>query len=326
MKTQTIILILVVVAIIGAIAYLQSTKVSGPAGGNGPAVTTTDTSMTKDQKTQQYPAAKELVNPSGFVNSEPFTIQSLIGKKVILVDFWTFSCINCQRTLPYLTSWYDKYKDQGLEIVGIHTPEFEFEKDINNVKLATQQYGIKYPVVLDNDYGTWGAYGNRYWPREYLIDRQGQIVHDHIGEGGYDETEMKIKELLGLNDTNLAKPIVEAPSAGTSAETYFGSNRNNNFNTGLKLIGDWDIQPEFAAAKTVGAKIDFAYRAKNVYFVASADAPVEIEVKQDGQTIKTLTVKDAKLYTLIQNAGVESHQLEIIIKSPTLRAYTFTFG
>src|SRR3989344_7615215 len=133
---------------------------------------------------------KEIVNPSGFVNTDGITVGSQVGKKVVLVDFMTYSCINCQRTFPYLNAWYKKYKDQGLEIIGIHTPEFAFEKDIENVREAMKRFGIMHPVVLDNDYATWRAYGNRFWPRKYLIDIHGDIVYDHIGEGAYEETEM----------------------------------------------------------------------------------------------------------------------------------------
>ncbi len=141
---------------------------------------------------KNYPRYRDIIKPSGYVNTPPLTLTSLVGKKVIMVDFMTYSCINCIRTFPYLNAWYDTYKDQGLEIVGIHTPEFAFEKKIENVREELKKYGIKFPVVLDNDYGTWNAYGNNYWPRKYLIDIDGYVVYDHIGEGGYKETEEKI--------------------------------------------------------------------------------------------------------------------------------------
>src|SRR3990167_6237732 len=153
---------------------------------------------TIDKPVSNYPVFKykEITSPSGFVNTGPFNLKDIVGKKVILLDFMTYSCINCQRTFPYLNAWYEKYKDQGLEIVGIHTPEFAFEKNIENVREAMRRFGILYPVVFDNDYATWRAYGNQYWPRKYLIDIHGDIVYDHIGEGAYEETEMKIRELL----------------------------------------------------------------------------------------------------------------------------------
>lgn len=140
----------------------------------------------------------ELVNPSGFVNTagESIEIRDYVGKDIVLLSFMTYSCINCQRTFPYMNNWYEKYKDSGLTIIGIHTPEFAFEKDIQNVETAMKKYGINFPVVLDNEYETWSAYGNRFWPRRYLIDLNGDIVFDHIGEGKYEETEAMIIKLL----------------------------------------------------------------------------------------------------------------------------------
>jgi glutathione peroxidase-family protein len=123
-------------------------------------------------------------------------MSDFVGKQIILVEVMTYSCINCQRTFPYMNSWYEKYKDDGLTVIGLHTPEFAFEKKIENVEKAMEEFGIAFPVVLDNNYETWNAYGNRFWPRRYLIDLEGNIVFDHIGEGKYKETEQKIVELL----------------------------------------------------------------------------------------------------------------------------------
>ncbi len=142
--------------------------------------------------------AADISTPDGFINTDGknITISEFKGKKVVLVSFWTFSCINCKRTLPYLNEWYAKYKDQGLEIVSIHTPEFAFERVQKNVEDAVIAQNIKYPVVLDNDYSTWNSYGNQFWPRKYLVNKDGYIVYDHIGEGGYEETETEIKKAL----------------------------------------------------------------------------------------------------------------------------------
>src|SRR3989344_8799847 len=142
-----------------------------------------------------YPKAPEFAGIATWINSEPLTLEGLKGK-VVLVDFWTYSCINCIRTLPYLKEWWRKYQDNGFVLVGVHTPEFEFEKDTEKVKKAMAKYGVTYPVAQDNSYGTWNAYQNRWWPRKFLIDKDGYIRYDHIGEGGYDETEAKIVELL----------------------------------------------------------------------------------------------------------------------------------
>jgi thiol-disulfide isomerase/thioredoxin len=143
----------------------------------------------------QFKLAPELVKISGYINTDSVTLADLKGK-VVLVDFWTYSCINCIRTIPYLNAWHEKYADDGLVIVGVHTPEFEFEKDYNNVKAAVDKFEIKYPVLQDNDRGTWKAFENRYWPHKYLIDNEGYIRYDHVGEGGYVETEKVIQSLL----------------------------------------------------------------------------------------------------------------------------------
>jgi len=145
----------------------------------------------------------ELTGISGYINTannKPIKLSDYKGK-VILLDFWTYSCINCIRTIPYLSSWYDRYSDQGFIIIGVHSPEFDFEKIPDNVKDAVNKFGIKYPVVLDSDHKTWAAYQNNYWPRHYLIDTQGYIRDDHIGEGGYNETEKTIQTLLAEKAT-----------------------------------------------------------------------------------------------------------------------------
>jgi cytochrome c biogenesis protein CcdA/thiol-disulfide isomerase/thioredoxin len=271
---------------------------------------------------QSFPLYREITNPSGFVNSDPFTIKQLVGKKIILVDFMTYSCINCIRTFPYLNAWYDKYKDQGLEIVAIHTPEFAFEHKIENVREAIQRFGIKFPVVLDNNYATWNAYGNSYWPRKYLIDINGRIVYDHIGEGMYDETEKKIQELLKEKMTHDNTPTASVPNnlinpiktsddiEANSPETYFGSGRNEFFVNGqsgipgiqnltipskfnlneLNLGGTWNFVSEYAENTTASAKILYRYNAKAVYLVSSATKEVKIKVLLDG---KPLSQKNA---------------------------------
>jgi len=144
-------------------------------------------------------AAPEFSGINNWLNSQPLTQQSLRGK-VVLVDFWTFDCINCVRTLPYVKSWYEKYKDQGLVVVGVHTPEYPFERKTENVAAAIKRFGITYPVAQDNAYSTWRAYDNQYWPAAYLIDKKGRIVYTHFGEGNYDVTEQKIRELLAAKD------------------------------------------------------------------------------------------------------------------------------
>ncbi|MDE1812973.1 MAG: redoxin domain-containing protein, partial [Thaumarchaeota archaeon] len=169
-------------------------------------------------------------------------------------DFWTYSCINCIRTFPYLKAWNEKYADKGLLIIGVHSPEFEFEKDINNVKMAVTKYGLTYPTVLDNDHSTWDAFGNRYWPAEYLTDSLGHIRHTHFGEGSYDETEKVIQQLLdernqrlGLNvtaDQSLVDIKQHEFASLETPELYFGY----NFASGRDFLGNSE---GFQAEQTV---------------------------------------------------------------------------
>ena len=143
----------------------------------------------------QAAQAPEFTGIDNWLNSPPLSMQQLRGK-VVLVDFWTYTCINCIRTLPYVKSWHEKYKDKGLVVVGVHTPEYPFERSTSNVQSAIKRLGIPYPVAQDNRYATWQAYSNQYWPAVYLIDKQGRVVYTHFGEGAYQETEAKIRALL----------------------------------------------------------------------------------------------------------------------------------
>ncbi len=152
-------------------------------------------------KEAKYPRAKEIVDPTGFINTDGTSLANARGK-VILLEFWTYSCYNCQNAQPYINSFYEKYADHGLQVIGIHKPEFEFEKDYASVAEAVKQANIKYPVVLDNNDATWNAYNQSYWPTWYLIDADGFIRYKHIGEGAYDETGKKIQELLAERDRN----------------------------------------------------------------------------------------------------------------------------
>lgn len=305
-----------------------------------------------EEKSKKYELAKEITTPDGFINTnnQPIAISDYVGKKVILVDFWTYSCINCQRTIPYLNSWYEKYRDKGFVIVGMHTPEFEFEKNYQNVTSAVEKFAVKYPVVLDNDYSTWNAYRNRYWPRKYLIDIDGYIVYDHIGEGAYEETEKRIQEaleermkVLGKNET-IDQPLTKESSVDTQAqspETYFGASRNNLFSNGesgitgnqtslripsqinpnkLYLSGDWNIDDEFAQNNSEKASIVYQYNAKDVFFVAEADSNVIVEVLLDGKLVtehkgEDINVADGKTFVEIKGARlykvIQGNQAEI---------------
>ena len=171
--------------------------------------------------------APEFPKKMTWLNSGPLTLKSRIGKPT-LIDFWTYSCVNCIRTIPHVRAWHDAYKDLGLEIVGVHTPEFEFEKSQENVEAAMKKFDIQYPVVLDSDYKIWNLYANRWWPRKFLIDAHGSIVYDHIGEGGYAETERAIQKALmeiGVKDLPIIKPDMSVGGGicyRTTPETYLG--------------------------------------------------------------------------------------------------------
>lgn len=344
----------ILAAIGGSIYYLETNKPGRQSASSAielPGETTRDTAA----KEQQYARAKELINPSGFLNTPEFKIADLVGKQVILVDFWTYSCINCQRTLPYLNVWHEKYGDHGLTIVGVHTPDFAFEKEQPNVAAAIKKYGVQYPVVQDNDYGTWRAYGNRYWPRKYLIDIDGFIVYDHIGEGAYPETEAKIQELLVERSTRLQSlPIpsmgLESPippaARAKSPEIYFGASRNERFGSGtpgktgtftftapervekntLYLVGDWNITPEYAENKSANATVIFKYEAREVNLVAGAPVPHVVQVTQDGELQEHLTIQEEDLYHVLQDTASGEYVLELTIPQPGAQFFTFTFG
>ncbi len=347
-NTRNIILVLVLIIIGGAIWYLEAEKAPtlvGPAPEvvskpilSEPATTTaaTTSEATSTQtsvknvvnrsailaaKASEYSKAKEFVDPTGFINTPPFTLSSLVGNKVVLLDFWTYSCINCQRTLPYLKAWYQKYKDYGLVIVGVHTPEFDFEKVYSNVASAVKADGVIYPVVLDSNMGTWNAYNNEYWPEEYLIDIDGYVVHNNIGEGNYAETEQAIQaalkeraEVLGLPDNipaGIVSPsdIVSMDANGVqSPETYFGAERNQYLGDGtqatigtqtltipvnitlntLYLGGTWNFQSQYAESAPTGTTDDtitYQYDAKNVYMVASSVNGTKIQILLDGKPL-----------------------------------------
>jgi cytochrome c biogenesis protein CcdA/thiol-disulfide isomerase/thioredoxin len=318
-----------------------------------------DLSLTLRQKQLSYKKVPELSSIDGYINTDGKRISlSELKGKVVLLDIWTYSCINCQRTLPYINSWYEKYKDQGLVVVGLHTPEFAFERVLSNVEKAVENFGIKYPVVLDNDYSTWNALGNQFWPRKYLVDIDGYIIYDHIGEGAYEETEKVIQHALkeranrmGIENkisSSIIKPsdaVIVDTSKVKSPETYFGSSRNQYLANGtagrtgeqtfiippnissnkLYLGGTWNVTSEFAESKSEGSVI-FNYEAKNVYITAGSTQGVEIEIYKDNKFIKKIVVNDETLYPLIQDTEYGKHTLKIVIPKAGLRAFTFTFG
>ncbi len=316
--------------------------------------------LSLEEKMAKFSLANDISTPDGFINTDgkPISISEFKGKKVVLLDIWTYSCINCIRTIPHLNEWHKKYEDQGLVIIGLHTPEFAFEKVQKNVEDAVKQYSIKYPVVLDNDFSTWNAYKNRYWPRKYLIDIDGYIVYDHIGEGAYDETEKAIQKALLERNTRLGigekmpvasslvvNKIVTDATQVRSHELYFGSARNDGLENGkqgidgaqtlivptdlppdqLYLGGTWSMTPEYAES-SVGSTIVIKYKAKNVYLVASSQEGAEVEVFVDGKLVDTILIKSEKLYTIVAGTDYKEHTLEIKVKKSKVKVFAFTFG
>ena len=253
---------------------------------------------------------------TGWLNSPPLTAAGLRGK-VVLVNFWTYTCINWLRQLPYVRAWAGRYSGPGLVVVGVHTPEFGVEHDIDNVRRAMREMGIDYPVAADNDYAVWRAFGNHYWPALYLADAQGQIRHHHFGEGGYGQTEMVIRQLLAASGSGVGPDPVSVDARGVEApadwdtlgspENYTGYERTENFASpggaapgqprvyaapaqlGLNhwaLSGDWTMEAEAAALNEAGGQIVYRFRARDLHLVMGAAAPgaaVRFRVLIDGQ-------------------------------------------
>jgi len=293
--------------------------------------------------------APEFTGIAAWQNSKPLKMSQLRGK-VVLVDFWAYSCINCLRTLPHVTRWYDQYKDKGLVVIGVHSPEFPFEKQEGNVRDAIRKYNIHYPVAQDNDLATWDAWDNQYWPAEYLVDQRGNVVAHHFGEGNYAEMENAIRTLLGLPRLADAKAETDkdAPDFNQlgSPEMYFGSDRSQNnaspegARSGTRdftapsrlelnqfaLVGRWEIGRQNASLVGSSGEIRLHFKAKKVHMVASANDPVTLEIAVDGKPQAPVTVQASQLYTLFEGDGYKDHVLTIKVPKANFHAFTFTFG
>lgn len=271
--------------------------------------------------------APALITGGEWFNSHPLMLESLRGK-VVLLDFWTYTCINCQRTLPYLKTWYQEYAGQGLVILGIHTPEFEFEKDPKNVLQALDDFGITYPVMQDNNFATWNAYHNRYWPAKYLIDKDGYVRYTHFGEGDYDETEKAIRQLLGESGAKV-EGAVSNPSYTNYArtpETYLGDARRV-YSPDLSFVGNWLYSQE-SATPSIGSSLSYLFEAKSVYLVMrSKNGKVaKVTVYLDGVEQKEVLVTKSTLYTLVDLDRPGSHLLKLEFGDDNLELFAFTFG
>ncbi|OAI49448.1 cytochrome C biogenesis protein [Gammaproteobacteria bacterium SCGC AG-212-F23] len=293
-----------------------------------------------------------------WINSEPLQLNQLKGK-VILIDFWTYSCINCMRTLPYLNDWYHKYHDKGFIIIGIHSPEFAFEKNLANVKSAVAQDGIQYPVALDNQFVTWRNFNNQYWPAHYLIDKNGFVVYTHFGEGEYDITENNIRYLLGMGKTTSTITAETAASGYLTPETYLGYARAEHFASSetvtkdqsatytfpnelslhdWALQGRWTIMADKIVADQENAAIEIHFHARKVFIVMgnASDNSMNVKLLLNGKMIlsekgkdvinSSITIKRHTLYEAIVLPEPGDGILQMIASAPGLEMYTFTFG
>jgi cytochrome c biogenesis protein CcdA/thiol-disulfide isomerase/thioredoxin len=317
----------------------------------------------------QTPSLPDLGNAPEFTDTQdwfntpgdrPLTLKELRGH-VVLIDFWTYTCINCLRTLPYVKGLYAQYHKYGLDVIGVETPEFTFEQEASNVRQAIASDGIKYPVVQDNKYGTWDAWQNEYWPAEYLIDAKGQVRHYQFGEGDYKESEAAVRALLAdAGATSLPAPMTATaimPSAGLGTpETYLNTQRQQGFATSIHngvydyhapsglnvnqfaLGGEWDGSSESIAPAAAGASISGAVQAAKVYLVltSAGNVPRQGRVLLDGRPLPdahagtdvkngVLTVTGERLYSLISFPTAQQFAFTVQLP-PGVTAYDFTFG
>jgi cytochrome c biogenesis protein CcdA/thiol-disulfide isomerase/thioredoxin len=296
---------------------------------------------------RDYGPAPDFARVTTWINSRPLTLGKLRGK-VVLVDFWTYSCVNCIRTLPYLKAWYARYHRDGLVIVGVHTPEFAFEHVVSNVRRAVREHGIHYPVAVDDRYGTWDAWANQYWPADYLIDRNGDVRDAHFGEGAYAQTEADIRTLLGERAQGppaRAKGAIAPSPQVQTPETYLGTSRAQGYTQQLHPSADFDYGPQTSARpNTIAlaghwrveshqivagahARLVFEYVAPRIYVVAAPPGagPATLGVSVDGSPRASVRVPDDDLYQLAHMPDAGPHQLVLSVPAGT-SLYSFTFG
>lgn len=289
------------------------------------------------------PVAPELGGIVGWINSDPVSVRELRGR-VVLIDFWTYSCVNCLRTLPHLKDWDRKYRDDGLTIVGVHSPEFAFEREADNVRGAVRKLGIRYPVALDNDFVTWTNYANQYWPAKYLIDRSGRVRYYHFGEGEYEETERQIRRYLGPGAGGEVSEVAErTPSGPLTPESYLGFDRLARF-VGSRVVANQEasyrfprylgpdqmayagrvvVEPERIVARR-GARLRIQFTAREVNLVVGGAG--RLEVFLDGRRRGMVAIGgEPRLYRLLELPELREGLLELRF-APGLSAYAFTFG
>jgi len=291
----------------------------------------------------------------GWLNSEPLTAAGLNGH-VVAVDFWTYSCVNWLRTLPYVRAWHERYRERGLVVVGVHAPEFGFEHDLDNVRRAVAELNVPYPVVIDNEFAIWRAFENRYWPALYVVGPDGRVRFEHFGEGAYEESERAIQQLLGIDEDTVtvdASGLAEAADWRTlnSPETYVGgarAERRRDADVGRlglnewALAGDWSVGEEEAVLQAAGGSIAYRFDARDVNLVLAppADgAAVPFTVSLDGRppgddrgvdvdASGAGRLDEPRMYQLVRRrgGGATDATFEISFGAPGARAYVFTFG
>jgi cytochrome c biogenesis protein CcdA/thiol-disulfide isomerase/thioredoxin len=330
--------------------------------GGGDPVIADPSELDRSLSLPNYGRAPEFTDTQEWFNTpdgEPLTLEGLRGQ-VVLIDFWTYTCINCIRTLPYIEAWNRRYREQGLTVVGVHSPEFPFEKDPGNVEDAIAQNGLTYAVAQDNNLSTWDGWGNRYWPSKYLIDAEGNVRYYHFGEGEYDRTEQAIRTLLREAGSELgagARASSEAPSKGTTTpETYLGAARAQGWVNGrivpghhdfgappgglrpgqFAYSGSWTVGEESAIAGS-GAQIDVGFNARRVFLVLGSPGEARgIQVLLDGRPVPVrfagedarggrATIEAHRLYRLVDLPRVGSHRLTLVFDEG-IEGYAFTFG
>ncbi|MBC7581903.1 cytochrome c biogenesis protein DipZ [Aeromicrobium sp.] len=303
--------------------------------------------------------APEFAGIVDWINTQPLTMENLKGK-VVLIDFWTYSCINCQRTQPYLNTWYDKYEKDGFVIIGVHAPEFSFEKVSANVRNAVKDEKIKYPVALDNDFKTWNSYKNQFWPAKYLINKDGQVRYTHFGEGKYEETESAIQTLLKEKGSKVSASITKesavAQNSAETPETYLSYSRGERFqnmdqfkadtdvtyslanslaSNQWGLAGMWQVGEQSSLSKADKSVLKYNFNAKHVYLVMDGPVGSRVDVQLNGQKLFAGKDVDAngqvlldgpRLYELVSAVSfVRNGQLKLTFPNG-VRINAFTFG
>jgi len=302
---------------------------------------------------------------AGWINSEPLDLAELRGR-VVLTDFWTLTCINWLRTEPYVRAWSQAYRDDGLVVVGVHTPEFSFEHEIDLVRQATKEREIDYPVAVDNDYRIWSAFDNHFWPALYFVDREGDVRDYHFGEGRYEQSELSIQRLLGISRDPVDVQAVGVEAAADwdhlrTPETYLGYSRSEHFaspdgaafdqSRGYEtpaylpfnhwaLAGEWTVGRECVVLDQAGGSIAFRFEARDAHLVLTAGGrePIPFRVLVDGESPGLShgvdvdeggngVLREGRMYQLVRQAGpVRECTLEITFRAPGAEAYVFTFG